>query len=106
MSHLIRGLFDGDGCVYKSTTTDNGKEYVYQYISFTSGSGKFVDDLCIFLVKNDIHFTIGEDSRRKYCDNKTYYVKIYKKKDVQKLRSLMYDNCNDWKLQRKYDLFI
>lgn len=106
MSHLIRGLFDGDGCVYKSTTTDNGKEYVYQYISFTSGSKQFADDLSIFLTSNDIHSTVNEDSRRKDCTNKTYYVKVYKKKDVQKLRSLMYEDCNDWKLKRKYDLFI
>lgn len=106
MSHLIRGLFDGDGCVYKSATTDNGKEYIYQYISFTSGSKQLIDDLSIFLTNNDIHYTVNEDSRRKDCANKTYYVKIYKKKDVQKLKSLMYEECNDWKLKRKYDLFI
>ena len=33
-------------------------------------------------------------------------MKIYKKKDVQKLKSLMYKDCNNWKLNRKYDLFI
>ena len=106
MSHLIRGLFDGDGCVYKSTTIDHGKKYVYKYISFTSGSTKFVNDLSNFFVNNNIHFTINEDSRRKYHDHKTYFVKIYKKKDVQKLKSLMYKDCNNWKLQRKYDVFI
>lgn len=65
MSHLIRGLFDGDGCVYKSATTDNGKEYMYQYISFTSGSKQLIDDLSIFLTNNDIHYTVNEDSRKK-----------------------------------------
>lgn len=106
MSHLIRGLFDGDGCVYKSTTINNGKEYVYPYISFTSGSEQFIDDLSFFLTINGIHHTINEDSRRKYHANKTYYVKVYKKEDVQKLKNLMYKECNDWKLQRKYDSFI
>lgn len=106
MGHLIRGLFDGDGCVYNSTTTDNDKKYTYQYISFTSGSKQFVDDLSKFLTDNDINHKINLDSRRKECANKTYYVKIYKQKEVQKLKNLMYENCNEWKLQRKYDLFI
>lgn len=106
MSHLIRGLFDGDGCVYNDKTIDKGKEYMYQRISFTSGSKQFVDDLSRFLTINDINHRVNMDSRRKDCSNKTYYIKVYKKKDVQKLKSLMYENCNDWKLQRKYDLFI
>ena len=106
MGHLIRGLFDGDGCVYNSTTIDNGKKYAYQYVSFTSGSKQFVDDLSKFLTDNGIQYKINLDSRRKDCANKTYYVKIYKQKEVQKLKNLMYENCNEWKLQRKYDLFI
>ena len=105
MTHLIRGLFDGDGCVYNDTTIDKGKKYVYQRISFTSGSEQFTNDLSKFLTNNDIQHKINIDSRRKDCANKTYYIKIYKKKDVQKLKSLMYEKCNEWKLQRKYDSF-
>ena len=105
MSHLIRGLFDGDGCVYDDKTIDKGKEYVYQRISFTSGSKQFVDDLSKFLTNNGIYHKINMDSRRKDCANKTYYVKVYKKSDVQNLKSLMYEECNNWKLQRKYDSF-
>ena len=106
MSHLIRGLFDGDGCVYKSTTIDNNKKYTYQYIAFTSGSKNFIDDLSVFLNNNNIHHRINIDSRSKKNINKTYYIKIYKKSDVKKLKNLMYKECNNWKLQRKYDLFI
>ena len=106
MGHLIRGLFDGDGCVYNDSTIDKGKKYTYQRISFTSGSKQFVDDLSKFLTDNGIQYKINLDSRRKDCVNKTYYVKIYKQKEVQKLKNLMYENCNEWKLQRKYDLFI
>lgn len=106
MGHLIRGLFDGDGCVYNDSTIDKGKKYIYQRISFTSGSKQFVDDLSKFLTDNGIQYKINLDSRRKDCANKTYYVKIYKQKEVQKLKNLMYENCNEWKLQRKYDLFI
>ena len=106
MSHLIRGLFDGDGCVYKSTTIDNNKKYTYQYIAFTSGSKNFIDDLSVFLNNNNIHHRINIDNRSKKNINKTYYVKIYKKSDVKKLKNLMYKECNNWKLQRKYDLFI
>lgn len=106
MNHLIRGLFDGDGCVYNDSTIDRGKKYVYQRISFTSGSKQFVDDLSKFLTDNDIQHKINLDSRRKKCVNKTYYVKVRKQKEVQKLKNLMYEDCNEWKLQRKYDLFI
>lgn len=106
MSHLIRGLFDGDGCVYNSSTMDKGKKYVYQQVSFTSGSKQFVDDLSKFLIDNDIQHKINLDSRRRECVNKTYYVKIHKQKEVEKLKNLMYENSNEWKLQRKYDLFL
>lgn len=106
MSHLIRGLFDGDGSVYDDKIIDKGKGYIYQRISFTSGSEQFVDDLSKFLTDNDIKHKINIDSRRKDFVNKTYYLKVSKKKDVQKLKSLMYENCNNWKLKRKYDLFI
>ena len=105
MSHLIRGLFDGDGSIYNDIIVNKGKKYIYQCISFTSGSKQFVDDLSMFLTDNDIHYKVNIDSRRKKYANKTYYVKIHKQKDVQKLKSLMYENCNDWKLKRKYDLF-
>lgn len=106
MSHLIRGLFDGDGCVYNSKTIDKSKEYVYQCVSFTSGSEQFTYDLSKLLTDNNIQHKINIDSRRKDCDNKTYYVKICKKNDVQKLKNLMYEDCNNWKLKRKYNLFI
>lgn len=105
MWHLIRGLFDGDGSVYNDKTIDKGKEYIYQRISFTSGSKQFADDLSQFLTINDISHKINMDSRRKDCANKTYYIKVYKKRDVQKLKNLMYNDCNNWKLERKYNLF-
>lgn len=105
MWHLIRGLFDGDGSVYNDKTIDKGKEYIYQRISFTSGSKQFVDDLSQFLTINGISHKINMDSRRKDCANKTYYIKVYKKRDVQKLKNLMYNDCNNWKLERKYNLF-
>lgn len=95
MSHLIRGIFDGDGCIYKSKTICKGKEYMYRYISFTSGSKTFVNDLSNFLTNINIHFVINEDSRRKNNINKTYYIKIYKEKDVLKLKNLMYENCDE-----------
>ena len=104
MNHLIRGIFDGDGSVYNSTTTNKGNRYTYKYLSFTSGSEQFVNDLSDFLTNNDIKFKVTLDNRRKDCTNKTYYIKIQRKEDVQKLKSLMYKDCKEWKLKRKYDL--
>lgn len=53
MSHLLRGIFDGDGCVYKSITHDNkyGRFYTYTYVSISSGSHDFLVDIKEFLSK-------------------------------------------------------
>jgi intein-encoded DNA endonuclease-like protein len=51
ISHLIRGYFDGDGCAYKSTTTQKAysKTYTYTYVSFTTGSYESALDVqCLF----------------------------------------------------------
>ena len=103
--HLVRGLFDGDGCVYKSTTRYNNKDYIYTYVSFTSGSKQFVNDLSNILLDNGISCRINIDSRRKNSKHPTYYLNIYKQRDVKKLKDLMYTDCYNWKLNRKYVLF-
>lgn len=104
--HLVRGLFDGDGCVYKSTTYDGNKHYTYTYVSFTSASKQFVDDLSNILSAYNINYKVNVDSRRKDSVRPTYYIKINKQKDVIRFKDLMYMDCNNWKLDRKYNLFV
>ena len=108
MWHLIRGIFDGDGCVYHSTLTDKkyGREYTYSYVSFTTASESFASGLNDFLQQNNIRSKIYEDKRSDGRKNKTLYVKILEKQSVCLFKNLIYNECKDWYLTRKYNKFI
>ena len=99
---FIRGIFDGDGCVYINRTkySKSGIYYNYTNISFTTGCEQFAIDLNLFLNENNIHSKIVKDNRRD-----TWYVKIYKQEDVSLLKNNMYNNKKDWYLERKYLIF-
>lgn len=103
MGDFIRGIFDGDGCVYTSTTHDYhiNKDYNYTYISFTTGSPNFLIGLTNYLNKQNIEYNVIRDNRHKF----TYNVHITKKASVKSLYDLMYKDINDWKLNRKYNKF-
>lgn len=107
MWHLIRGIFDGDGCVYHSTLIDKkyNKKYTYAYVSFTTASVSFAIELNKFLQQNNIKSKIYEDKRTSHKKNKTFYIKIFKKQSVSLLKNLMYYECADWLLERKYEKF-
>lgn len=107
MWHLIRGIFDGDGCVYYSTTFDKkmNKEYTYAYVTFTTASEKFAYQLNKFLNQNNITSKIYIDKRNSDRKNLTFYIKIFKKESVLLFRNLIYQDCNNWYLERKYNKF-
>lgn len=100
---FIRGIFDGDGCVYTNKTLDAkyGVYYNYTNISFTTGCEQFAIDLNNFLNNNNIHSKINRDSKGK----EVWYVKIYRREDVLLLKEKMYENKKDWFLKRKYIKF-
>lgn len=104
MWSLVRGIFDGDGCVFISKTRDSytGKIYSYVYISITSGSIHLIEELSEFLSNNNICNTINKDSRK----GNVYYLKIRKRESVKRMRDLMYAQAGNWKLERKYKIFI
>ena len=108
MWHLMRGIFDGDGCVYKSRIIDKkyNREYIYTYISFTTGSSTFAEQLNNFLLENDIKSHMHVDKRKEKRKNTTYYIVIQKRDCVFRFRDLIYKNCNDWFLKRKYKVFL
>ena len=108
MWHFIRGVFDGDGCVYNSTTLYKkyNKKYTYQYITFTTASLKFANELNNLLQQNNIRSKVYLDKRIKEAHkNPTYYVKILHIPSVYIFKQLIYDNCKDWRLERKYEKF-
>ena len=101
--HLIRGVFDGDGCVFISRTHDvkHNKWYEYTGISFISGSPNFIIGFTKFLNSQDITYTVTQDSRHSY----TFAIRIMKTSSVKKMYDLMYQNATNWKLDRKYNKF-
>ena len=105
--HLIRGIFDGDGCVYYSKQYDKkyGREYTYTCVSITTASEVFARDLNEFLNGNGIESKIYLDNRVNERKNLTYYISVKKRASVSKLKTLMYDDCNEWKLERKLGKF-
>ena len=108
MWHLVRGIFDGDGCVYHSTAIDRkyNREYTYSYVSFTTASISFATELNRFLQANNIKSKIYEDKRTSDRKNKTFYIKILNKRGVCLFKELMYKECEDWFLMRKYSNFV
>lgn len=105
VSHIIRGIFDGDGSVYinKTKTKYNSKIKYYQYInaSFTTGSNEFANDIKDILVQNGIDAKIVKDSRKKHL---CWYVKVYSKDSIEKLYNYLYSDSVLF-LKRKRSLF-
>lgn len=110
MNHYIRGWFDGDGCVYESTTVEKAydppRKYTYKLVSFTTGSEIAKDELNMFFKNLGIDSKIVKDSRSNSLNrNNTYYVKIYKKKHVEFFKNYIYKNATIM-LTRKYNKFM
>ena len=109
MNHYIRGWFDGDGCIYESTTKDNHhnppREYVYKFISITTGSNIAKEELNNFFHSIGINSKVCIDCRSRKNRNDTYYIKIYRKKDVQTFFDYIYNNANIYML-RKHNKFM
>lgn len=103
MWHMIRGFFDGDGCVYNSICHDKkyGRTYTYKFISFTIGSERLLSDFTDFLHNNNIRFSVCKDKRH----DMTYCVQISAKSSVKYMYDKMYFEADSWKLERKYNKF-
>lgn len=98
---FIRGIFDGDGSIYKQTTKSKNREYHYANISFTTGSEKYATGIINCLYELGIHSTLFID-KRKIKKNCTYYVYIRTKKSVKLFFDLIYNDKTSIYMQRKY----
>lgn len=98
-SDFLRGYFDGDGSIVLRQTKYN----LYGQVSFTCGSKQFLDGLQAQLFTFDITSHIYEDGRK---TNKSYYLRVIKRSEIEKLYHLMYDNleCKGF-LSRKYEKY-
>lgn len=88
---LLRGLSDGDGSF---SVSKNKKKY---YWGICTGSILHQKDLCTFLTKNNILYTVSERKQK----NVMYLIKVQRKLELFKLINLLYDNADTY-LNRKY----
>lgn len=97
---FIRGIFDGDGCVYINKTRSNNIFYEYLNVSFTTGSLRFANGLIDALALFNIKARLNKD-----CRKNIYYVKIQSKSNIKRFFDLIYCN-NSLRLERKYNTFV
>ena len=92
MRDFIRGYFDGDGCIYFSQ-----KRIMLNFI----GSEYFCKGLCNFLQNNlNINVITKQDKR-----GKSWYIFIFRIKDVLKFCNYIYYDPTCIKLNRKFKKF-
>ena len=90
MPDFIRGIFDGDRCVYYAKVCTNNKRYIYTYANFSSGSISFLQDLQILLYNQYSIITDLKLNKRSQCS----ILQLRKISEIQKLYNLMYyDKC-------------
>lgn len=92
MKDFIRGYFDGDGCIYNSQ-----KRIMLNFV----GSEYFCKGLCDFL-KDEIEISVSTKQDKR---GNSWYIYIYKIKDVLKFCSYIYGDGNCIKLNRKYEKY-
>lgn len=95
--HFIRGIFDGDGCIYF-----NGLEYSYG-IEFTSNE-YFLHQISEYLRKNGLKVS---KYYKRYKDKEFSCgsIHIYERRDNPIFYNLIYKNCEDLFLKRKKEKF-
>ena len=98
MSHLIRGYFDGDGCIRRKSNSDVD-------ISI-SGYHANLEKIQLFLEKNNIFTTFVADNR-KYHDAETgIFGNLIMPNRCSKYAflKLIYQDCGEFYLNRKYEV--
>jgi len=97
-SHFIRGFFDGDGCVTKSTHKNKKKSIKYTYVraDFTCGSLVFLETLRSVLHDANIHSYINQER------NNTYRLRVGGMHNTNDFFNYIY-NDSTVLLDRKYN---
>lgn len=93
----LRGLFDGDGCIYFGKQLDKRDGKLYNQCSFTISSAS--EDF-LYQIKNELCFGYGGMFSQKGCVN----YRISDRNQIQDVAKLMYNG--NFCLLRKYNKFI
>lgn len=92
--HFIRGIFDGDGCVFKNKVS--GHDYLH--ISITGVRNKFIETLFLYLAKYNPRWY--QDAR-----TKSWQIKIYRRNSVKEFAQMIYSGATIW-MKRKKKIFL
>lgn len=108
LSHFVRGLWDGDGCVFvrnRKRKKNKGKAYTEITTQYVSGSKQFVYDMRDAIEqKAAIQANIKERHPKKY---KPYWAFAYYHRNSLKLLEWMYrDSTLLTRLARKFERYI
>ena len=98
-SHFIRGLFDGDGCLYYSYVSGKLRQ---RRVSITSGSQLIINGIANFLKRNNIEYTIVFEKQ----SQNTQSIFIDRITDIIKFLDIIYTDKNQAFLDRKYIEFL
>lgn len=100
--HFLRGYFDGDGCIYESTSTTMSMNKKYYYKVFAVeiiGNQEFLEKIGDVFSKYEISYTFKNSK----CDYMKY-IKVKGNRNLNKLHRLFYSNANVY-LPRKKVIF-
>jgi hypothetical protein len=96
--HFIRGLFDGDGCIYKSTSKEG-------QLSFSIIlSGQLKDGVKKFFNDSDMSLT-SDQIKHKNENGIISSLKYSSYKDLKFIYENMYNESDSLRLERKYTIF-
>lgn len=101
LSDYIRGLFDGDGCLSYKYISGRFEGCILQ---FTSGSKLLAEKLQSVL--KEIGFDFNIQNKISVTGNPYYDIKLCIMKEVVRFCKYMYNNSLEYKLKRKYILFL
>ena len=100
-SCFIRGLFDGDGCIYYNYTSGSFQNI---RMEITTGSENMIQGLKQLYDELELHYTI--DSRISGTGNKYYVIYVRTIKDTIKLGNWIYSNSFKFRLMQKYIKYL
>lgn len=90
--HIVRGLFDGDGCLVKDKRSNSWK------FEIVSASTTLAEQLYTFLVSEGL-------SAHLYENKNLYKISVIRKSNLKTIFQNLYKNCSYF-LKRKYDKFL
>lgn len=100
--HFLRGYFDGDGCIYESTSTTKSGDKKYYYKVFAVeiiGNLEFLKQIGDVFSKCEISYTFKNSK----CDYMKY-IRVKGSRNLNKLYELFYKDCSIY-LNRKKIIF-